>query len=77
MLLVAIYPTIEGERVSLYGPVGDPPLVHHNLEVSQVERLAEVALSEAMSTSSPGSYSPPLSAHVVLESLDDVRELEL
>lgn len=46
VLLVAFYPTTEGERVSLCGPVGDPPLVHHDLEVSQVERLAEVALSE-------------------------------
>ena len=46
VLLAAFYPTTEGERVSLCGPVGDPPLVHHDLEVSQVERLAEVALSE-------------------------------
>jgi len=46
VLLVALYPTAEGERVSLCGPVGDPPTVYHNLEVSQVERLAEVALSE-------------------------------
>ncbi len=46
VLLVALYPTIEGERVSLCGPVGDSPTVHHDLEVSQVERLAEGALSE-------------------------------
>ncbi len=46
VLLVAFYPTTEGERVSLCGPIGDPPLVHRDLEVSQVERLAEVALSE-------------------------------
>ena len=46
VLLVVFYPTTEGERVSLCGPVGDPPLVHHDLEVSQVERLAEVALGE-------------------------------
>ncbi len=46
VLLVAFYPTAEGQRVSLCGPVGEPPVVHHDLEVSQAERLAEVALSE-------------------------------
>ena len=46
VLLVAFYPTAEGQRVSLCGPVGEPPVVHHELEVSQAERLAEVALSE-------------------------------
>lgn len=46
VLLVAFYPTAEGQRVSLCGPVGEPPVVHHDLEVSQAERLSEVALSE-------------------------------
>ncbi len=50
VLLVAFYPTAEGQRVSqrvsLCGPVGEPPVVHHDIEVSQAERLAEVALSE-------------------------------
>ena len=27
--------------------MGEPPVVHHGLEVSQAERLAEVALSES------------------------------
>ncbi len=46
VLLVAFYPTAEGQRVSLCGPVGEPPVVHRDLEVSQAERLSEVALSE-------------------------------
>ena len=46
VLLAAFYPTAEGQRVSLCGPVGEPPVVHHGIEVSQAERLAEVALSE-------------------------------
>ena len=46
VLLVAFYPTAEGHRASLCGPAGDQPVVHHDIEVSQVERLADVALSE-------------------------------
>ena len=46
VLLVAAYPTTEGRRVSLCGPAGDQPMVQHDAEVSQAERLAEVALSE-------------------------------
>ena len=46
VLVVARYPTPEGERVSLCGPAGDPPMVQHGVEVSQAERLAGVALDE-------------------------------
>ena len=46
VLLVAAYPTSEGQRVSLCGPAGDQPMVQHDVEVSQAERLAEVALGE-------------------------------
>ena len=46
VLLVAFYPSSQGQRVSLCGPVGDPPVVHLDIEVSQAERLAGVALGE-------------------------------
>ena len=46
LLLVAFYPAAEGWRVALCGPVGDQPLVHGDLEASQVERLAGAALRE-------------------------------
>ena len=46
VLVVARYSTAEGERVSLCGPAGDPPIVQHGVEVSQAERLAGVALDE-------------------------------
>ncbi len=46
VLLVAFYPSAHGERVALCGPVGDPPVVHADVEVSQAERIAAVALSE-------------------------------
>ena len=46
VLLVAAYPTAEDRRVSLCGPAGDQPMVQHDTEMSQAERLAEVALSE-------------------------------
>ena len=46
VLLVAAYPTAEGRRASLCGPAGDQPMVQHDAEMSQAERLAEVALSE-------------------------------
>ena len=46
VLLVAAYPTTTGRRASLCGPAGDQPMVQHDVEVSQAERLAEVALSE-------------------------------
>ena len=46
MLVVARYPAAEGERVSLCGPAGEQPIVQHDVEVSQAERLADVALDE-------------------------------
>ena len=46
VLLVAAYPTSGGQRVSLCGPAGEQPMVQHDIEMSQAERLAEVALSE-------------------------------
>ena len=46
MLLVAAYPTSGVQRVSLCGPAGDLPMVQHDVEMSQAQRLAEVALSE-------------------------------
>ena len=46
VLLLAFYPTPDGARISLCGPSGEQPVVRHDLEVSQVERLAAVALSE-------------------------------
>ena len=46
VLLLAFYPTSDGGRVSLCGPSGEQPVVRHGLDVSQVERLAAVALGE-------------------------------
>ena len=46
VLLVASYPSADGERVALCGPVGDQPVVHTDVEVSQAERVSTVALSE-------------------------------
>ena len=46
VLLLAFYPSPDGGRVSLCGPSGEQPVVRHNLDVSQVERLAAVALGE-------------------------------
>ena len=49
VLLVVFYPSPEtsgGERVALCGPAGDQPVCHFGVEVSQAERLAEVALRE-------------------------------
>ena len=46
VLLLAFYPSSDGGRVSLCGPTGEQPVVHHSLDVSQVERLAAVALGE-------------------------------
>ena len=46
VLLVAFYPSSDGGRVSLCGPSGEQPVVRHDLDVSQVERLAAVALGE-------------------------------
>lgn len=49
VLLVAFYPAPEtpgGEQVALCGPVGEQPVCHLGVEVSQAERLAEVALRE-------------------------------
>ncbi len=46
VLLLAFYPTPDGSRISLCGPSGEQPVVRHDLEVSQVERLVAVALAE-------------------------------
>ena len=46
VLVVAVYPRAEGTRASLCGPAGDQPMVQHDVEVSQAERLARVALAE-------------------------------
>ena len=46
VLLAGFYPTPDGVGVSLCGPTGKQPMVHHGLDVSQVERLAAVALGE-------------------------------
>ncbi len=49
VLLIAFYPSAEalsGYKVALCGPVGSQPVVHLGVEVSQAERLAEVALRE-------------------------------
>ena len=54
VLLMAFYPADKGlgvsqrvsQRVSLCGPVGDQPMVYHDVEVSQAERVVEVALGE-------------------------------
>ena len=35
-----------GDRVSVCGPVGAQPAVHHSLDVERVERIADCALSE-------------------------------
>ncbi len=46
VLLAAFYSGEEGHRAALCGPVGEQPVVHYDIEVSQAERLADVALSE-------------------------------
>ena len=46
VLLVAFYRVSGCVEVSVCGPVGDRPVVHHGLDVSQVERLVAVALGE-------------------------------
>ncbi|MDE0068048.1 MAG: hypothetical protein OXN44_14405 [Acidimicrobiaceae bacterium] len=46
VLLLAFYPSAEGDRVSLCGPVGEQPVVHESIELSQAERLIDVALDE-------------------------------
>ena len=46
VLLVAFYRVSGCVEVSVCGPVGEQPVVHHGLDVSQVERLVGVALSE-------------------------------
>lgn len=46
VLLLAFYRSSDGGRVSLCGPSGEQPVVRHDLRVSQVERLAAVALGE-------------------------------
>ncbi len=49
VLLIVFYPSPEalgGERVALCGPTGDHPVPLLDVEVSQAERLADVALSE-------------------------------
>jgi hypothetical protein len=46
VLLVVVHPVHGERRVALCGPVGEQPAIHHNIEVSQAERLAAVALDE-------------------------------
>lgn len=46
VLIVAAYPIADGTRVSLCGPVGEHPPIQHDVEISQAERLADVALNE-------------------------------
>ncbi|MDE0267503.1 MAG: hypothetical protein OXI96_00480 [Acidimicrobiaceae bacterium] len=46
VLIVAAYPIADGIRVSLCGPVGEHPPIQHDVEISQAERLADVALNE-------------------------------
>ena len=46
MLLVVQYPARGEAKVSLCGPAGEQPAVYHDVEVSQAERLAGVALGE-------------------------------
>ena len=46
VLLVAVYPAHGGWRTALCGPVGEQPAVHPDVELSQAERLAGVALDE-------------------------------
>jgi hypothetical protein len=46
VLLVVVYPAHGGWTTSLCGPVGDQPAVHHDIEVSQAERVSAVALDE-------------------------------
>ena len=46
MLLVVQYPARGETKVSLCGPAGEQPAVYHDVEVSQAERLAGVALGE-------------------------------
>ncbi len=46
VLLVAFHGVGGGVGVSVCGPVGEQPVVRHGLDVSQVERLAAVALAE-------------------------------
>ena len=46
VLLVVQYPARGEAKVSLCGPAGEHPAVYHDVEVSQAERLAGVALGE-------------------------------
>ena len=46
VLLVVQYPARGETKVSLCGPAGEQPAVYHDVEVSQAERLAGVALGE-------------------------------
>ena len=46
VLLVAVYQTHGESRAALCGPAGEQPAVHDDIEVSQAERLAAVALDE-------------------------------
>ena len=46
VLLVGFYRVSDRVEVSVCGPVGEQPVVHHGLDVSQVERLVAVALAE-------------------------------
>jgi len=46
LLLVVLYPSDEGWKASLCGPVGDDPPVFADLDVGHAERLADAALDE-------------------------------
>jgi len=46
VLLLVGYPVAEGLRIAACGPLGDQPPVHHEMGVSQAERLAATALAE-------------------------------
>ena len=46
VLLTVFYSAPDGLRVSLCGPTGSRPVIHHGIEPSQAERLARAALAE-------------------------------
>ena len=46
VLLVVFYPSADGELVATCGPVGEQPVVFSDIQVSQAEALARVALDE-------------------------------
>ncbi len=46
VLMLVFHFDLEGEKVSVCGPVGEQPAVHQSLEIAPVERIADCALSE-------------------------------